>query len=43
MYGCMMAMDMMDIKKEDLVPQIKDVITARDFFEKADGAQTIFI
>ena len=43
MYGCKMAMDMMDIKKEDLVPQIKDVITAMDFFEKADGAQTIFI
>ncbi len=42
-YGCKMAMDMMDIKKEDLVPQVKDVITAMDFFEKADGAQTIFI
>jgi peroxiredoxin family protein len=38
-----MAMEMMEIAKEDLVPQVKDVITAMDFFEKAEGAQTIFI
>jgi peroxiredoxin family protein len=43
LYGCKMAMDMMGIEKEDLVPQIKDVITAMDFFEKAEGAPTIFI
>jgi peroxiredoxin family protein len=43
MYGCQMAMEMMDLDKEDLVPQVKDVITAMDFFEKSEGAQTIFI
>jgi len=43
MYGCLMAMEMFDRDKDQLVPQIKDVITAMDFFEKADGAQTIFI
>jgi peroxiredoxin family protein len=43
LYGCQMAMEMMEIAKEDLVPQVKDVITAMDFFEKAEGAQTIFI
>jgi len=43
MYGCLMAMEMFDRDKDQLVPQIKDVITAMDFFEKAEGAQTIFI
>ena len=43
MYGCLMAMDMFGRSKEELVPHIKDVITAMDFFEKAEGAQTIFI
>jgi peroxiredoxin family protein len=43
MYGCLMAMEMFDRDKDQLVPQIKEVITAMDFFEKAEGAQTIFI
>lgn len=43
MYGCHMAMEMMDFKREDLVPQVKDVITAMDFFTKSEGAQIIFI
>jgi peroxiredoxin family protein len=43
LYGCQMAMEMMEIDKDDLVPQVKDIITAMDFFEKAEGAQTIFI
>jgi peroxiredoxin family protein len=38
-----MAMEMFDRDKEELVPQIREVITAMDFFEKAEGAQTIFI
>lgn len=42
-YACQMAMEMMDIKREDLVPQVNDVITAMDFFDKSDGAQVIFI
>lgn len=42
-YACHMAMEMMDIKREDLVPQVQDVITAMDFFEKSAGAQVIFI
>lgn len=43
LYGCQMAMEMFGMEKEDLVPQVKEVITAMDFFEKAEGAQTIFI
>ncbi len=43
LYACKMAMDMFGLAKDDLVPEVKEVITAMDFFEKADGAQTIFI
>jgi len=42
-FACRMAMDMMDLTRDDLVPQVKDVITAMDFFEEAEGAQIIFI
>ncbi|MFN8665601.1 MAG: DsrE/DsrF/DrsH-like family protein [Gemmatimonadaceae bacterium] len=43
LYACHMAMEMMGIKREELVPQVQDVITAMDFFEKSEGAQVIFI
>ncbi len=43
MYGCKMAMDMFGLSKDDLVPEVKDVITAMDFIEKSDGAQVIFV
>lgn len=42
-YACQMAMEMMDIDRSELVPQVKDVITAMDFFDKSKGAQVIFI
>lgn len=42
LYGCELAMKMFKRTKEDLVPQIKDVITAGDFYDLADGAQIIF-
>ncbi len=43
LYGCKMAMDMFGLTKDDLVPEVKDVITAMDFIEKSEGAQTIFV
>ncbi len=43
LYACGMAMDMFKLKKEDLVPQVEDVLSAMDFFDKAEGAQIIFI
>jgi peroxiredoxin family protein len=43
LYGCQMAMDMFKRTKEDLVPQVEDVISAMDFFDKAAGAQVLFI
>jgi peroxiredoxin family protein len=42
LYACELAMDMMKIERSDLVPQVKDVITAGDFYDMADGAQIIF-
>jgi peroxiredoxin family protein len=42
LYGCELAMKMFKRTKEDLVPQVKDVITAGDFFDLSAGAQIIF-
>ncbi len=42
LYGCQLAMDMMKLQREDLLPQVKDVITAGDFFALAEGAQIVF-
>ncbi len=42
LYACELAMNMFKRKKEDLLPQVKDVITAGDFFELSEGAQIIF-
>ncbi len=43
LFGCELALQMMKLTKKDLVPQVKDVITAGDFYEMTDGAQIIFI
>ena len=43
LYGCKLAMDMFKLTREDLVPQVKDVISAMDFIDKSEGAQIIFI
>ena len=43
LYACRMAMDMFKRTKADLVPQVEDVISAMDFFDKAAGAQVLFI
>ncbi len=43
LFACQMAMDMFKRTKEDLVPQVQDVITAMDFFEESAGAQVLFI
>jgi peroxiredoxin family protein len=42
-YACRMAMDMFKRSKTDLIPQVEDVISAMDFFDKAAGAQVVFI
>jgi peroxiredoxin family protein len=42
LYACELAMKMFKRAKEDLVTQVKDVITAGDFYDLAEGAQIIF-
>jgi len=42
-YACKMAMDMFKLKQEELVPQVDEVISAMDFYDKSAGAQVIFI
>ena len=42
LYACELAMNMFKRTKQDLLPQVKDVITAGDFYELSEGAQIIF-
>jgi len=43
LYACRMAMDMFKRSEDDLLPQVEAVISAMDFYDKAAGAQIIFI
>ena len=43
LYACELAMKMFKREKGDLIPQVKDVISAMDFIDKSEGAQVIFI
>lgn len=43
MYACRMSFDMMKMIEADLHPAVEGVISAADFIEISDGAQTIFI
>ena len=42
LYACELAMKMFKRTPEELLPQVKDVITAGDFYDLAEGAQIIF-
>jgi peroxiredoxin family protein len=42
LYACELAMKMFKREKKDLLPQVKDVITAGDFYDLSEGAQIIF-
>lgn len=42
LYACELAMKMFKREKKDLIPQVKDVITAGDFYDLSVGAQIIF-
>ncbi|MDH5493111.1 MAG: DsrE/DsrF/DrsH-like family protein [Myxococcales bacterium] len=42
MYACELAMQMFKRTKEDLLPQVREVITAGDFYDLSEGAQIIF-
>lgn len=42
-YACQLAADMMGLTKDDLLPQVKDIISAMDFFDHSQGANILFI
>lgn len=41
-YACKLAMEMFGLKKDDLLPQVRDVITVGDFYELAQDSQILF-
>ena len=43
LYACKLSVDMFDLKKEDFVDGVIDIVTASDFMDMTDGAQIIFI
>jgi peroxiredoxin family protein len=43
LFGCQLALDMFKLTKDDLVPQVKDVISAMEFCEMCAGGQIVFI
>jgi peroxiredoxin family protein len=42
LYACQLAMEMMEVGPDELIPQVEAVITAGDFYDLAEGAQIIF-
>jgi len=43
LYACKMSVDMFNLKKEDFIDGVKDIVTAGDFMDMTEGAQIIFI
>jgi len=43
LYACKMTYDMMDLKKEDFIDGVLDIVTAGDFMDMTEGAEIIFI
>jgi peroxiredoxin family protein len=41
-YGCKATVDMFHLSKDDFCPEVDDVITVGEFYEKSAGAQIIF-
>lgn len=41
-YACKASVDMFHLKKEDFCPQVDDIISVGQFYEKSAGAQIIF-
>ena len=43
LYACKMSVDMMELKKEDFVDGVLDIVTAADFMDMTEGAQIVFV
>ena len=42
MYACKASVDLFGLEKNDLIPQVQDIITVGEFYEIAAGGQIIF-
>lgn len=42
LYACKATVDMFGLTREDFVPQVEDVISVGEFYEKSAGGQIIF-
>ena len=42
-WACKLSVDMMDLKREDMIDEVEDIINVTDFMELSEGAQVIFI
>ena len=43
LYACEMAMHVLGLKKEDFIPEVKDVLGVASFLKLSEGGQTLFI
>jgi peroxiredoxin family protein len=43
LYACKMSVDMFELKKEDFIDGVIDIVTAGDFMDMTEGAQIVFI
>ncbi|HEY5272249.1 MAG TPA: DsrE/DsrF/DrsH-like family protein [Acidimicrobiales bacterium] len=41
-YGCKASCDLFELTKDDLIDQVKDIITVGEFYEMAAGGEIIF-
>jgi peroxiredoxin family protein len=42
LYACKATVDMFGLELEDFIPQVEDIISVGEFYEKAAGGQVIF-
>jgi peroxiredoxin family protein len=42
LYACKASVDLFDLDKDDFIPQVQDIITVGEFYERAAGGQIIF-
>lgn len=43
LHACSTTMEVMGVSREDLIPEVEDIVGAASFLEMAQGGQTLFI
>ena len=42
-YACRMSVDMMHLKKEDMIDEVDEIVGAMEFLEMTEGSQMRFV